>query len=171
MSEEQKPKRKYTKRAKPAQPEVYSVLVRVTRGRKIETIHCESTRIENGCLVAVSLDGPPPLIEKTRYIPLGSAEIEVCARQQPAIRWMGLGERGTTVVAATPPVGVGGGFSGKAYPVPQSGPQLMPGPLELLRQSEAGMPVAPPRQPSQVVERNSDGVPVVTAGFLDGSPS
>ena len=65
MSEEQKPKRKYTKRAKQAHPEVYSVLVRVTRGRKIETIHCESTRIENGCLVAVSLDGPPPLIEKT----------------------------------------------------------------------------------------------------------
>ena len=161
MSEEQKPKRKYTKRAKPAQPEVYSVLVRVTRGRKTETIHCESTRVENGCLVAVSLDGPPPLIEKTRYIPLGSAEIEVCARQQPVVRWMD----------ATPPGGFGVGFNGKVSPVPQSGPQLTPGPLELLRQREAGMPVAPSRQPSQVVERNSDGVPVVTAGFLDGSPS
>jgi hypothetical protein len=164
MSEEQKPKRKYTKRAKPAQPEVYSVLVRVTRGRKTETIHCESTRIENGCLVAVSLDGPPPLIEKTRYIPLGSAEIEVCARQQPVVRW----------VDVTPPGGVGMGSNarstGSIMPM-QSGPQLMPGPLELLRQREAGMPVAPPRQPSQVVERNSDGVPVVTAGFLDGSPS
>ena len=164
MTEEQKPKRKYTKRAKPAQPEVYSVLVRVTRGRKTETIHCESTRVENGCLVAVSLDGPPPLIEKTRYIPLGSAEIEVCARQQPAIRW----------VDATPPGGVGIGSNarstGSIVPM-QGGPQLTPGPLELLRQREAGMPVAPSRQPSQVVERNSDGVPVVTAGFLDGSPS
>ena len=164
MSEEQKPKRKYTKRAKPAQPEVYSVLVRVTRGRKIETIHCESTRIENGCLVAVSLDGPPPLIEKTRYIPLGSAEIEVCARQQPVVRW----------VDVTPPGGVGMGRSthstGSIVSM-QSGPQLTPGPLELLRQREAGMPAAPPRQPSQVVERTPDGVPVVTAGFLDGSPS
>ena len=164
MSEEQKPKRKYTKRAKPAQPEVYSVLVRVTRGRKTETIHCESTRVENGCLVAVSLDGPPPLIEKTRYIPLGSAEIEVCARQQPVVRW----------VDVTPPGGVGIGSNarstGSIVPM-QSGPQLTPGPLELLRQREVGMPVAPPRQPSHVVERNSDGVPVVTAGFLDGSPS
>ena len=164
MSEEQKPKRKYTKRAKPAQPEVYSVLVRVTRGRKTETIHCESTRVENGCLVAVSLDGPPPLIEKTRYIPLGSAEIEVCARQQPVVRW----------VDVTPPGGVGIGSNarstGSIVPM-QGGPQLTPGPLELLRQREAGMPVAPSRQPSQVVERNSDGVPVVTAGFLDGSPS
>lgn len=164
MSEEQKPKRKYTKRAKPAQPEVYSVLVRVTRGRKTETIHCESTRIENGCLVAVSLDGPPPLIEKTRYIPLGSAEIEVCARQQPVVRW----------VDVTPPGGVGMGSNARStgsIVSMQSGPQLTPGPLELLRQREAGMPAAPPRQPSQVVERTPDGVPVVTAGFLDGSPS
>ena len=163
MSEEQKPKRKYTKRAKPAQPEVYSVLVRVTRGRKIETIHCESTRIENGCLVAVSLDGPPPLIEKTRYIPLGSAEIEVCARQQPAMRWF-------TAPQSTG-VSIGSTVQMPQYPATPQGPQFSPGPLELLRQREAGMPAAPPRQPSQVVERNSDGVPVVTAGFLDGSPS
>jgi len=158
-------KRKYTRRAKPVQPEVYSVLVRVTRGRKVEIIHCESTRIEHGCLVVVSLDGPPPLIEKTRYIPLGSAEIEVCARQQPVVRW----------VDAAPPggVGVSTGYTVQmsTSPVSQQGPQLTPGPLELLRQREAGMPVAPQRQPSQVVERNSDGVPVVTAGFLDGSPS
>ena len=163
MSEEQKPKRKYTKRAKPAQPEVYSVLVRVTRGRKIETIHCESTRIENGCLVAVSLDGPPPLIEKTRYIPLGSAEIEVCARQQPAMRWF-------TAPQSTG-VSIGSTVQMPQYQAHPQGPQFSPGPLELLRQREAGMPVAPSRQPSQVVERNSDGVPVVTAGFLDGSPS
>lgn len=58
-----------------------------------------------------------------------------------------------------------------AAPAP-AGPQLSPGPLELLRQREAGAgprPVA--RPPSQVVERNPDGVPVVTAGFLDGSPT
>lgn len=163
MSEEQKPKRKYTKRAKPAQPEVYSVLVRVTRGRKIETIHCESTRIENGCLVAVSLDGPPPLIEKTRYIPLGSAEIEVCARQQPAMRWF-------TAPQSTG-VSIGSTVQMPQYQATPQGPQFSPGPLELLRQREAGMPAAPPRQPSQVVERTPDGVPVVTAGFLDGSPS
>lgn len=169
MSEEQKPKRKYTKRAKPAQPEVYSVLVRVTRGRKIETIHCESTRIENGCLVAVSLDGPPPLIEKTRYIPLGSAEIEVCQRLRPT--W------GDNAVARLTEAKDDRLRLGMSYPPsyvpppPQSGPQIAPGPLELLRQREAGMPAAPPRQPSQVVERTPDGVPVVTAGFLDGSPS
>ena len=163
MSEEQKPKRKYTKRAKPAQPEVYSVLVRVTRGRKIETIHCESTRIENGCLVAVSLDGPPPLIEKTRYIPLGSAEVEVCARQQPAMRWF-------TAPQSTG-VSIGSTVQMPQYQAPPQGPQFSPGPLELLRQREAGMLAAPPRQPSQVVERTPDGVPVVTAGFLDGSPS
>ena len=163
MSEEQKPKRKYTKRAKPAQPEVYSVLVRVTRGRKIETIHCESTRVENGCLVAVSLDGPPPLIEKTRYIPLGSAEVEVCARQQPAMRWF-------TAPQSTG-VSIGSTVQMPQYQAPPQGPQLTPGPLELLRQREAGMLAAPPRQPSQVVERTPDGVPVVTAGFLDGSPS
>ena len=163
MTEEQKPKRKYTKRAKPAQPEVYSVLVRVTRGRKIEAIHCESTRIENGCLVAVSLDGPPPLIEKTRYIPLGSAEIEVCARQQPAMRWF-------TAPQSTG-VSIGSTVQMPQYQATPQGPQFSPGPLELLRQREAGMPAAPPRQPSQVVERTPDGVPVVTAGFLDGSPS
>lgn len=163
MSEEQKPKRKYTKRAKPAHPEVYSVLVRVTRGRKTETIHCESTRIENGCLVAVSLDGPPPLIEKTRYIPLGSAEIEVCARQQPAMRWF-------TAPQSTG-VSIGSTVQMPQYQATPQGPQFSPGPLELLRQREAGMPAAPPRQPSQVVERTPDGVPVVTAGFLDGSPS
>lgn len=164
MSEEQKPKRKYTKRAKPAQPEVYSVLVRVTRGRKTETIHCESTRVENGCLVAVSLDGPPPLIEKTRYIPLGSAEIEVCARQQPAMRWF-------TAPQSTG-VSIGSTVQMPKYQATPQGPQFSPGPLELLRQREAtDGPRPAPRASSQVVERNSDGVPVVTAGFLDGSPS
>ena len=166
MSEEQKPKRKYTKRAKQAHPEVYSVLVRVTRGRKTETIHCESTRIENGCLVAVSLDGQPPLIEKTRYIPLGSAEIEVCQRPLALVRAARerYEESGFVVARAASPIGHG-------EMVMAAGPQITQGPLELLRQREAGMPVAPSRQPSQVVERNSDGVPVVTAGFLDGSPS
>ena len=164
MIEEQKPKRKYTKRAKPAQPEVYSVLVRVTRGRKIEAIHCESTRIENGCLVAVSLDGPPPLIEKTRYIPLGSAEIEVCARQQPDMRWF-------TAPQSTG-VSIGSTVQMPQYQATPQGPQFSPGPLELLRQREAtDASRHAPRASSQVVERNSDGVPVVTAGFLDGSPS
>ena len=157
-------KRKYTRRAKPVQPEVYSVLVRVTRGRKVETIHCESTRIEHGCLVVVSLDGPPPLIEKTRYIPLGSAEIEVCARQQPAMRW---------VTAPQPAeVSIGSTVQLPQYQAPPQGPQFSPGPLELLRQREGtAVPRPAPRASSQVVERNAEGVPVVTAGFLDGSPS
>ena len=82
MTEEKKPKRKYTRRRKVEPLAVYAVVVTVKSGRKTETIYGESARTENGCLVVVSMEGPPPLVEKVRYIPFGSAEIEVCARPQ-----------------------------------------------------------------------------------------
>jgi hypothetical protein len=148
-----KAKRKYTRRQ--SQPEVYSVLVRVTRGRKVETIHCESTRVENGCLVVVSMDGPPPLVEKTRYIPFGSAEIEVCARpwaNHPAIQNF------------APPQSPMGGFT---VPKTTAGPQIEAGPLGRAR--VVGM--APRPQSTDLVERNAEGAPVVSVTYLDGSPT
>ena len=55
MTDEKKPKRKYTRRAKPQPIAAYSVIVTVKRGRKSETIYGESTRVENGCLVVERL--------------------------------------------------------------------------------------------------------------------
>ena len=170
MTEEKKPKRKYTRRPKVEPMAVYAVMVTVRRGRKSETIYGESTRVENGCLVVVSMDGPPPLVEKVRYIPLGSAEIDVCQRPQPVYRQMPTTreqweESGLLVARASGPV-VAGDF------VQRAGPQIQPGPLELARMREAQgfRPVQRP-QASNMVERNADGIPVVTAGFLDGSPT
>ena len=168
MAEEQKkPKRKYTRR-QPAPVAVYSVLVTVKRGKKTETIYGESVRTEGGCLVVTSMDGPPPLVEKTRYIPLGSAEIEVCQRPTPV-------QYQPRIVMETRPnpwqpqnaVELPNGGFGST-----TGPQIVPGPLEIARQRTGGnfTPVPRPRQEG-IVERNPDGVPVVTAGFLDGSPS
>lgn len=156
-----KAKRKYTRRQ--AQPEVYSVLVRVTRGRRVETIHCESTRVENGCLVVVSMDGPPPLVEKTRYIPFGSAEIEVCAR--PFSRTLPY-PSGTSVTVN--PIGTGHLLSpqGGQGLVSQAGPQVEAGPL-----GRARVVGVAPRQSTDLVERNSEGAPVVSVTYLDGSPS
>ena len=69
-------------------------------------------------------------------------------------------------------VSIGSTVQMPQYQATPQGPQFSPGPLELLRQREAtDGPRPAPRASSQVVERNSDGVPVVTAGFLDGSPS
>ena len=162
MEEAAKPKRKYTKRAAKAQPEVYSVLVRVTRGRKVEAIHCESTRVENGCLVVVSMDGPPPLVEKTRYIPLGSAEIEVCARPQAYQPRIVMDQRQNPWMPENSVALPNGGFV-----VPTSGPQVEAGPL-----GRARMSGAPPRpQSTDLVERNAEGAPVVSVTYLDGSPT
>ena len=159
MTEEKKPKRKYTRRAKPEATGAYAVVVTIRRGRKQETIYAESARAEGPCLVVVSMDGPPPLIERVRYIPLGSAEITVCRRMQ-----------------AVPPVQ-------QAYPAypqslgpyvePPTGPQIQPGPLEIARQREAAGagPKIVRNAPSGIVERNPDGIPVVTAGFFDGGIS
>lgn len=161
MAEEQKPKRKYTRRqVKPEPLAVYNVLVTVKRGKKVETIYCEATRIENGCLVVVSMGGPQPLVEKTRYIPLGDGEITVCARPR------------TYYVPAT---AAGWGATGTNAPDPQlsfttsnvsDSPRIIAGPLEMSRQAPQA-----PRAPRDIVERNADGVPVVTAGFMDGSPA
>lgn len=167
--EETKPKRKYKRRAKVEPLAVYAVVVTVKRGRAVERIYGESARVENGCLVLVSMDGPPPLVEKVRYIPLVSAEIEVCRRPEAAMRWVQPAAMGNWPGPPPEPVTLPNG----GYGVPTAGPQVTPGPLELLRQREAmqGGPRPAPRPPSQVVERNPDGVAVVTAGFLDGSPS
>lgn len=156
MEETKKPKRKYTRR-QVAPMAVYSVLVTIKRGRKSETIYAERATTENGCLVVVSMDGPAPLSEKVRYIPLASAEIEVCRRPnylQPTL--------------APRPIHMerDGAGSPVTYAIPD-GPQIQPGPLEILRQRQA----QPRPQTSGLVERNPDGVPVITAGFLDGSPT
>lgn len=164
MTEEKKPKRKYTRRPKVEPLAVYAVMVTVRRGRKSETIYGESTRVENGCLVVVSMDGPPPLVEKVRYIPLGSAEIEVCQRPRayyPTTRER-YEESGIVVARAHGPIAQGD-F------VQAAGPQIQPGPLELARQR--GAIPATPRPVQNMVERNADGVPVVTAGFMDGAPT
>jgi hypothetical protein len=165
---EDKPKRKYVRRRKVEPLAVYSVVVTVRTGRKSETIYGESVRTECGCLVVVSMDGPPPLVEKTRYIPLGSAEIDVCQRPVPQ-QW-----QRNSAPQWIPPmpqqVSMGDGtISGRAdLSYQQAGPRIVPGPLEIARQRQTA-PAAPTRS-TQMVERNADGVPVVTAGFLDGSP-
>lgn len=173
MTEEKKPKRKYTRRPKVEPMAVYAVMVTVKRGRKSETIYGESTRVENGCLVVVSMDGPPPLVEKVRYIPLGSAEIEVCQRQKPVYAERPQPLFPVPANAVTLPYG---GYGVTTMP-PQfshaperaDGPQITPGPLELARQR--GAIPATPRPVQNMVERNADGVPVVTAGFMDGAPT
>ena len=160
MTEEKKPKRKYTRRQKIEPLAVYAVVVTIKRGRKSETIYGESTRVENGCLVVVSMDGPPPLVEKVRYIPLGSAEIEVC--QRPKMYRREVPEQEIPQFAMQHMVAQG--------QIPyQAGPQIQPGPLELARQR--GAIPATPRPVQNMVERNADGVPVVTAGFMDGAPT
>lgn len=160
MTEEKKPKRKYTRRPKVEPMAVYAVMVTVRRGRKSETIYGESTRVENGCLVVVSMDGPPPLVEKVRYIPLGSAEIDVC--QRPRMYRREVAEQEIPQFAMQHMVAQG--------QIPyQAGPQIQPGPLELARQR--GAIPATPRPVQNMVERNADGVPVVTAGFMDGAPT
>jgi hypothetical protein len=161
--EDQKPKRKYTRRKAKVEPlAVYAVMVTVTRGRKTETIYAESTRVEDGCLVICSLDGPQPLVERVRYIPLGSAEITVCARPQPA--WQD--------VAAYRSPQQGQRLLTREYlQEAASGPRIEPGPLEIARQREAQGPIARPRPQGNLVEKNADGIAVVTAGFLDGSPT
>lgn len=157
--EEKKAKRKYTRRAKVEPLAVYSVLVRVKQGRKTETIYGESTRTENGCLVIVSMDGPQPLVEKTRYIPLGGAEIEVCQRPQPAMRWMAPAPQSLMPIPANAVSLPNGGYS-----VPTSGPMIQPGPLGLMKM--------PQRTASnEIVERNGEGAAVVTTGYLEGAPT
>lgn len=170
--EDKKPKRKYTRKAKVEPLAVYAVMVRVTRGRKVETIYAESTRVENGCLVICSLDGPQPLVEKTRYIPLGNAEIEVCNRPQER-RWVSNWAPGPDPLKPHPQP-----FTQEqirdlmcAQQQINAGPRIEPGPLEIARQREAQGPVARPRPQGNLVEKNADGIAVVTAGFLDGSPT
>ena len=161
--EEQKAKRKYTRRKAKAEPlAVYAVMVRITRGRKVETIYAESTRVENGCLVIVSMDGPQPLVEKTRYIPFGSAEIEVCQRMPQAPAQMYFREAINAPITSAP----------QRFSVPYSpeGPRIEMGPLEIARQRAAAAP-AQPRHTAPIVERNADGVAVVTAGFGDERPT
>lgn len=163
MPEETKSKRKYTRRRKVEPLAVYSIVVTVRTGRKTETIYGESVRTEGGCLVVVSMDGPQPLVEKTRYIPLGSAEIEVCQRPAP-VQYQYRPQPMGTVISTMPPQYV--------PDQAQAGPRVVPGPLELARQREAMGPTIVRRpQSSEMVERNADGIAVVTAGFLDGSPT
>jgi len=162
MTEEKKPKRKYTRRPKVEPMAVYAVMVTVRRGRKSETIYGESTRVENGCLVVVSMDGPPPLVEKVRYIPLGSAEIDVC--QRPRMYRREVAEQEIPQFAMQHMVA-----QGQIPYQAQAGPQIQPGPLELARQR--GAIPATPRPVQNMVERNADGIPVVTAGFMDGAPT
>lgn len=163
MTEEKKPKRKYTRRPKVEPLAVYAVMVTVKRGRKSETIYGESTRVENGCLVVVSMDGPPPLVEKVRYIPLGSAEIEVCQRPQQYQPRIVMDQRPNPWIPQNAVPMPNGGFGAT------TGPQIQPGPLELARQR--GAIPATPRPVQNMVERNADGIPVVTAGFMDGAPT
>ena len=156
MQDEKKPKRKYTRKPKVAPLAVYSVMVTVSRGRKTETIYAESTRVENGCLVVVSMDGPQPLVEKTRYIPLASAEITVCERPKPAYVQQAQPLFPIPANAVALPHG--------GYGV-TTGPQIIAGPLEMARRAGIGQNV--PRS-SEIVERNGEGAPVVTTGYLEG---
>lgn len=157
MNDEKKPKRKYTRRPKPQPMNVYSVVVTVRSGRKTETIYGESVRTENGCLVVVSMDGPQPLVEKTRYIPLGGAEIEVCQRPQPAVRWMPPVQQPQQSGWVQPPAPV--------LLTRPDGPRVEAGPLGILKQM-------PPRVVSnEIVERNGEGAAVVTTGYLEGAPT
>jgi hypothetical protein len=168
MTEEKKAKRAYTRKPKVEPLAVYSVAVKVTRGRKVETIYAESTRVENGCLVIVSMDGPQPLVEKTRYIPFGSAEIEVCQRPQSQFRY------GAQPIDYGPVQVPGRGFAvTTAGPAPmfshtEIGPRIELGPLEMARQMGQANPAPVVRQrPAAMVERNHEGLPVVTGGFTD----
>ena len=164
--EEKKPKRKYTRRAKVEPLAVYSVMVTVRRGRKTETIYGESVHMGDGCLVVVSMDGPQPLVEKTRYIPLGSAEIEVCQRVKPS--WEENAYRRMVQPVNEP--WLHSTLTPPPYPPAQpqpSGPRIIAGPLEMAR----SQPQPVRREVRDIVERNADGVPVVSAGFLDGSPT
>jgi len=173
--EDQKPKRKYTRKKAKVEPlAVYAVMVTVARGRKTETIYAESTRVENGCLVIVSMDGPQPLVERTRYIPLGGAEITVCQRPQATYRaihdprqnaWLPQGavslpNGGWGATTTLPPQ-----FS--HVPDRTDGPRVIAGPLGM----NLGQPRPQTREVRDIVERNADGIPVVSAGFLDGSPT
>lgn len=167
MSEEQKPKRKYTRRKARVEPlAVYAVMVTIRHGRKSETIYGESVRTENGCLVVVSMDGPPPLVEKTRYIPLASAEIEVVRRPAPVAYQFA--PQQNSAPNWIPPMPA---QHQQTDPYQTAGPRIVAGPLELARQREAAGVVVRRPVSSEMVERNADGIPVVTAGFLDGSPS
>lgn len=167
MTDDAKPKRKYRRRQKVEPLAVYAVVVTVKTGRKTETIYGESVRTEGGCLVVTSMDGPPPLVEKTRYIPLGSAEIEVCQRPAQYRPRIVMDQRPNPWMPqdAVPLPSAGWGAT-------DSGPRIVPGPLEIARQRGGGNFTPVPRQRQEgIVERNPDGVPVVTAGFLDGSPT
>lgn len=172
MEEKAKPKRKYTRKPKVEPLAVYSVMVKVTKGRKTETIYAESTRVENGCLVIVSMDGPQPLVERTRYIPFGSAEIEVCQRPQPAMRWL----QPAQPSVPSPPWTITGAYADQQIPtgmsnppqfVQPSGPRIELGPLEMARQMGQGQAAPPPARRAAIVERNAEGLPVVMGGFTD----
>ena len=170
MTEEKKPKRKYTRRPKIEPLAVSAMMVKVTRGRKMETIYVESTRVENGCLVIVSMDGPPPLVKKTRYIPFGSAEIEVYQRMPQTPAHMYFQEAINAPINSAP----------QQFSVLSStaGPRIEPGPLEIARRQRideqiemaARGAVLRTRETPPLVERNADGVAVVTAGFGDERP-
>ena len=160
MTEEKKAKRAYTRKPKVEPLAVYSVMVKVTRGRKTETIYAESTRVENGCLIIVSMDGPQPLVERTRYIPLGSAEIEVCNRPRPVYPTARERYEESGYIVPT-------GMSNPPQFVQQTGPRIEMGPLEMARRmGQTAAPVAPSR-PTAMVERNHEGLPVVMGGFTD----
>ena len=164
MEDKVEAKRKYTRKPKVEPLAVYSVMVKVTRGRKAETIYAESTRVENGCLVIVSMDGPQPLVERTRYIPFGSAEIEVCQRPQPAMRWI----QPSQPSQPAPPWTITSNFveQQQAFAQP-SGPRIEEGPLETARRMAQGAPRVAPTRPTAIVERNHEGLPVVMGGFTD----
>ena len=165
--EDQKPKRKYTRRKAKVEPlAVYAVMVTVARGRKTETIYAESTRVENGCLVIVSMDGPQPLVEKTRYIPLASAEITVCQRTAPTMMFANTRDIRVGPPQFQPDMALWQQRQQSDPPIPR-GPQIIAGPLGM----NQGQQRQQPREVRDIVERNADGVPVVSAGFLDGSPT
>ena len=179
MPEEAKPKRKYQRRKARVEPlAVYAVMASVPKGRKIETIYAESARFENGVLILVSMDGPPPLVEKTHYIPLtGNGQtVTVCARPRAYFKmprdvrdpaqngWLpqpGEMTRGQMLYTEG---------TGRIATL-ADGPRIEPGPLEIARQREAQGPTPRPRPQGNLVERNADGVAVVTAGFGDERPT
>ncbi len=167
MEDKGKAKRKYTRKPKVEPLAVYSVMVKVTRGRKAETIYAESTRVENGCLVIVSMDGPQPLVERTRYIPFGSAEIEVCnrPRQHSLIPWAAY--QNSVGAPSMKDIEQMQGWQARAMGVAQPGPRIEEGPLETARRMAHGAPRVAPTRPTAIVERNHEGLPVVMGGFTD----
>lgn len=152
VEEAKKPKRKYTRRQQPMVA-ASAVMLRIKRGKRVETVYCDSFDIESGVLRAYSSDGPAPFIQRIRFIYLSGAEVEACQRfvPQPIVRQA--------------PIAHGG---------PQGGPQIevnpvlsrvngvAPAPAQTLRSNfTAQGPV------SEIINPETGTVARVPAGFFD----